>query len=48
MTATSAHFPKPVSTDQTIKPDSVLTNPTGKNGGEAGRCKHLPHKLLLL
>ena len=29
---TSAHLPKPVSTDLTIKPDSVLTNPIGKDG----------------
>ena len=27
---TSVHLPKPVSTDLTIKPDSVLTNPIGK------------------
>ena len=30
--ATSVHLPKPVSTDLTIKPDSVLTNPVGKDG----------------
>ena len=29
---TSVHLPKPVSTDLTIKPDSVLTNPVGKDG----------------
>ena len=29
---TSVHLPKPVSTDLTIKPDSVLTNPMGKDG----------------
>ena len=29
---TSVHLPKPVSTDLTIKPDSVLTNPIGKDG----------------
>ena len=29
---TSIHLPKPVSTDVTIKPDSVLTNPIGKDG----------------
>ena len=29
---TSFHLPKPVSTDLTIKPDSVLTNPIGKDG----------------
>ena len=28
----SVHLPKPVSTDLTIKPDSVLTNPIGKDG----------------
>ena len=29
---TSVHLPKPVSTDLTIMPDSVLTNPVGKDG----------------
>ena len=29
---TSIHLPKPVSTYLTIKPDSVLTNPIGKDG----------------
>ena len=29
---TSVHLTKPVSTDLTIKPDSVLTNPIGKDG----------------
>ena len=29
---TSGHLPKPVSTDLTIKPDSVLTYPIGKDG----------------
>ena len=29
---TSVHLPKPVLTDLTIKPDSVLTNPIGKDG----------------
>ena len=29
---TSVHLPKPVSIDLTIKPDSVLTNPIGKDG----------------
>ena len=29
---TSIHLPKPASTDLTIKPDSVLTNPIGKDG----------------
>ena len=29
---TSVHLPKSVSSDLTIKPDSILTNPTGKHG----------------
>ena len=29
---TSVLLPKPVLTDLTIKPDSVLTNPVGKDG----------------
>ena len=29
---TSVHLPKPVSTDVTIKPDSVLTNPIRNHG----------------
>ena len=29
---TSVHLPKPASTDLTIKPDSLLTNPIGKDG----------------
>ena len=29
---TSVHLPKPVSTNLTINPDSVLTNPIGKDG----------------
>ena len=29
---TSVHLPKPVSTNPTIKPGSVLTNPIGKDG----------------
>ena len=29
---TRIHLPKPVSTDLTIKPDSVLANPIGKDG----------------
>ena len=29
---TSVHLPKPVSIDLTLKPDSVLTNPIGKDG----------------
>ena len=36
---TSVHLPKPVSTDLTIKPDSVLTNPIGKGRVRTGRCK---------
>ena len=28
----SIHLPRPVSTDPTIKSDSVLTNPIGKDG----------------
>ena len=33
ITATiSVHLPKPVSTDVTIKPESDLTNPIGKDG----------------
>ena len=43
ITATNnVHLPKPVSTDLTIKPDSVLTNPIEKDvekGCEAGRSK---------
>ena len=31
-TNSSIHLPEPVSTDLTIKPDSVLTNPIGKDG----------------
>ena len=30
--ATSIHLPKPFSTDLTVKPDSVLTSPVGKDG----------------
>ena len=46
MTATTTvHLPKPVSTNLTIKPDSVLTNPIGKDGGvKLVDVKHLPHK----
>ena len=36
---TSIHLPKPVSTDLTIKPDSILTNPIGKDGVQTGRCE---------
>ena len=32
------HLSKSVSTDQIIKPDSVLTNPTGKDEVKAGQC----------
>ena len=36
ITATTyIHLPKPVLTDLTIKPDSVLTNPTGKDGAKS-------------
>ena len=31
----SAHLPKPDSTNLTIKPDSVLTNPIGKDGARS-------------
>ena len=31
-TTTTIHLPKPVSTDLAITPDSVLTNPIGKDG----------------
>ena len=31
-TTTSVHLPKPVSTDLTVRPDSVLINPIGKDG----------------
>ena len=48
LATTSVYLPKPVSTDLTIKPDLVLTNPIGKDGCEAGRCKTLPHKAFLL
>ena len=43
------HLSKPVSTDLTIKSDSVSTNPIGKDG--VCGCsvpKHLPHKVYLL
>ena len=48
---TSLHFPKLVSTDLTIKPDSVLTNPIGKDevcGAKLVDVKHLPSKAFLL
>ena len=41
---TSVHLPKPVSTDLTIKPDSVLTNPIGKDGS-SGDCSFLEESL---
>ena len=45
---TSVHLPKPVSTDLTIKPDSVLTNPIRKRWGvKLVNVKHLPHKAFL-
>ena len=46
---TSVHLPKPVSSNLTIKPDSVLTNPIRKDGGGAKLVdvKHLPHKAFL-
>ena len=46
---TSVHLPQPVSTDLTIKPDSVLTNPIGKDGSaKLVDVKHLRHKAFLL
>ena len=45
---TRAHLPKPVSIDLTIKPDSVLTNPIGKDwGAKLVDVKHLLHKAFL-
>ena len=42
---TTVHLPKPVSTKVTIKPDSILTNLTGKDGGaKLVIVKHLSHK----
>ena len=38
------HLPKPVSTDLTAKPDSVLTNTKGKDWVDV---KHLPHEAFL-
>ena len=35
----SVHLPNPVSTDLTIKPDSVSSNPIGNMGCQAGWCK---------
>ena len=43
---TSVHLPEPVSTGLT-KPDSVITNPIGKDGVLVD-IKHLPHKTFLL
>ena len=50
MTATtSLHLSKPASTDLTIKPDSVLTIPIGKDGGaKLVDVKYLPNKNLLI
>ena len=45
---TNVHLPKPVSTDLTIKPDSVLTNPRKRWGAKLVDVKHLPHKAFLL
>ena len=49
MTATtSVYLPKPVSAELTIKPDSVLTNVIGKDGGaKLVDVKHLHHKAFL-
>ena len=45
---TSVHLLKPVSTDLTIKLDSVLTNLVGKDGdAKLVNVKHLPHKAFL-
>ena len=41
---TSIHLPKPVSTDLTIKPDSVLTNPIRRWGLKLVDVKHLPQR----
>ena len=38
---TSVHLPKPVSTDLTIKPDSVLTNPIGKDGVQSWSMQNI-------
>ena len=38
---TSVHLPKPVSTDLTIKPDSVLTNPIGKDGVQSWSMENI-------
>ena len=47
---TSIHLPKPVSTDLTIKPDSLLTNPIARNrwGAKLVNVKHLPLEAFLL
>ena len=49
ITATiSDYFPKAVSIDLTIKPDSVLTSPIGKElGAKLVDVKHLPYKTFL-
>ena len=38
---TSAHLPKPVSTELTIEPDSVLTNPIGKDGVQSWSMQNI-------
>ena len=38
---TSVHLPKPVSTDLTIMPDSVLTNPIRKDGVRSWSIKFI-------
>ena len=45
----SVHFPKPVSTDLTIKSDSVLSKPIGERwcARLIDVVKHLPHKVFL-
>ena len=38
---TSIHLPKPASTDLTIKPDSVWTNPIGKDGAQSWSMQNI-------
>ena len=45
---TSIHLPKPVSTDLTIKPDSLSTKPIGRWHAKLINVKHLPHKAFFL
>ena len=40
---TSVYLPKPVSTDLTIKPHSVLTNPIGKDVVQSWSMKNIYH-----